>query len=252
MNKLALRTSKLRPKKGFANLAHIGLNALLPVLLYVLVRVDFAWLAAALIILSKWRMFAVRPRYWLANIRSNAVDIMVGVSVVVFMASTNMILWQVIWAVAYGLWLVFLKPGSSTFRVTLQAGVAQFVALMALFMMSGDMPLYALVVASWLICYLSARHFFSSFDEPYTQLYSHLWGYFAAALVWVLGHWLLFYNALAQPTLLLVVIGYGLASIYYLDQTDRLSPAWRRQFILMMVAIVVVVLTFSDWGDKAV
>lgn len=249
MNKLA---SRIKPKSGFANLAHIGLNALLPALLYVLVRIDFAPLAAALIILSKWRMFAVRPRYWLANIRANAVDIMVGVSVVVFMASTNIGMWQVVWATAYGLWLVFLKPGSSTLKVTLQAGVGQFVALTALFLVSGDMPLYALVIASWLVCYLCARHFFSSFDEPYTQLFSHLWGYFAAALVWVLGHWLLFYNALAQPTLLLVVIGYGLASMYYLDQTDRLSPAWRRQFILMMVAIVVIVLTFSDWGDKAI
>lgn len=249
MNKLA---SRIKPKSGFANLAHIGLNALLPGLLYVLVRIDFAPLAAALIILSKWRMFAVRPRYWLANIRANAVDIMVGVSVVVFMASTNIGMWQVVWAAAYGLWLVFLKPGSSTLQVTLQAGVGQFVALMALFLISGDMPLYVLVIASWLVCYLCARHFFSSFDEPYTQLFSHLWGYFAAALVWVLGHWLLFYNALAQPTLLLVVIGYGLASMYYLDQTDRLSPAWRRQFILMMVAIVVIVLTFSDWGDKAI
>ncbi len=249
MNKLA---SRIKPKSGFANLAHIGLNALLPALLYVLVRIDFAPLAAALIILSKWRMFAVRPRYWPANIRANAVDIMVGISVVVFMSSTNIGVWQITWAVAYGLWLVFLKPGSNPLQVSLQAGVAQLVALMALFLLSGGMPLYALVILSWLICYLCARHFFTSFDEPYTQLYSHLWAYFAAALVWVLGHWLLFYNVLAQPTLLLVVIGYGLASMYYLDQTDRLSVGWRKQFILMMVAIVTIVLTLSDWGDKAI
>jgi hypothetical protein len=252
MNKLASRTKKLRPKSGFASFAHIGLNALLPVLLYVLVRIDFAPLAAALIILSKWRMFAVRIRYWPANIRANAVDIMVGVSVVVFMSSTSIGAWQIIWAVAYGLWLIFLKPGSSTFQVSLQAVVAQLVTLMALFLVSGNMQLYALVVFSWFICYLCARHFFTSFDEPYTQLYSHVWGYFAAALVWILGHWLLFYNVLAQPTLLLLVIGYGLAAMYYLDQTDRLSALWRRQFILMMVAIVVIVLTFSDWGDKAI
>jgi hypothetical protein len=150
------------------------------------------------------------------------------------------------------LWLVFLKPGSSMLQVSLQAVVAQLVALMALFLVAGDKPLYALVLGSWFVCYLCARHFFTSFDEPYTQLYSHVWGYFAAALVWVLGHWLLFYNVLAQPTLLLVVIGYGLAAMYYLDHTDRLSALWRKQFILMMVAIVVIVLTFSDWGDKAI
>jgi hypothetical protein len=243
--------ARLRPKKGFAHIAYVALNAFLPVLVYILVRIDFAPLAAAVIVLSKWRMFAVRMRYWPANIRANAVDIMVGVSVVVFMSSTSIGMWQVVWAIAYGFWLVFLKPGASTFLISLQALVAQLVALMALFLVSGDMPLYALVLMSWLICYLCARHFFSGFDEPYTQLYSHIWGYFGAALVWVLGHWLLFYNVLAQPTLLLVVIGYGLAAIYYLDHQGRLSDMWRRQFIIMMVAIIVIVLTFSDWGDKA-
>lgn len=251
MNKLVSRTNKLRPKKGFAHIVYIGLNALLPVLVYILVRIDFAPLAAAVIILSKWRMFAVRVRYWPANIRANAVDIMVGISAVVFMSSTSIGTWQVIWAIAYGLWLVFLKPGTSTLLISIQALVAQLVALMALFLVSGDMSLGLLVVLSWLICYLCARHFFSGFDELYTQLYSHVWAYFAAALVWVLGHWLLFYNVLAQPTLLLVVIGYGLAAIYYLNETDRLTDMWRKQFVAWMVMIVIIVLTFSDWGDKA-
>jgi len=249
MNKLA---SKIKPKSGFSHVVHLGLTALLPILLYILVRMEFVQLAAALVILSKWRMFAVRPRYWPANVRANAVDIMVGISTVVFMSSTSVGLWQIVWALAYGLWLVFLKPGSSVLLVSAQAMVAQLTALMALFLIWGDAPLLGLVAASWSICYLCARHFFTSFDEPYTSLYSHMWGYFAAALVWVAGHWLLFYGVLAQPSLLLVVIGYGLAAMYYLEQSDRLSDMWRKQFVIMMVAIVVVVLTFSDWGDKAI
>lgn len=249
MNKLA---SRIKPKSGFSSLVHLGLTALLPILIYILVRIDFVQLAAALVILSKWRMFAVRPRYWPANMRANAVDIMVGLSIVVFMSSTSVGAWQIAWALLYGLWLVFLKPGSSVLFVSLQAVVAQLTALMALFLLWGDASLFLLVAASWLVCYLCARHFFTSFDEPYASLYAHSWGYFAAALSWLLGHWLLFYGVLAQPTLLLVVIGYGLAAMYYLDQTDRLSVMWRKQFIIMMVAIVVVVLTFSDWGDKAI
>ncbi len=224
---------------------------LLPVLLYIMVRIDFVQLAVFLVVLSKWRMFAVRMRYWPANIRANSVDIMVGVSTVIFMSSATSNFWQIIWAVLYGLWLILLKPGSSSLLVSLQAGVAQVAALMALFLAWGDAPAYALVASAWLICYLCARHFFASFDEPYAPLYSHAWGYFAAALVWILSHWLLFYGVLAQPTLLLVVIGYGLATLYYLDQDGRLSPGWRRQFVIMMVAIVAVVLTFSDWGDRA-
>jgi hypothetical protein len=197
-------------------------------------------------------MLAVRPRYWPANVRANAVDIMVGISAVIFMAHSNAASWQLLWAAAYGLWLLLLKPGSSVLKVSLQAMVAQLVALMALFLHWGSAPLIILVLASWLINYLVARHFFTSFDEPHAPLYANTWGYFAAALTWLLGHWLLFYGAMAQPTLLITVIGYGLATLYYLDETDRLSILLRRQFIFIMITIVIVVLVFSDWGDKTI
>lgn len=81
---------------------------------------------------------------------------------------------------------------------------------------------------------------------------SYIWGYFGAALAWLLSHWLLYYHGLAQPTLLLSALGYGLAVLYYLDHKDRLSRGARRQFIFIMLAIVVVVVAFSDWGDKVV
>ncbi|MEK7603101.1 MAG: hypothetical protein AAB459_02575, partial [Patescibacteria group bacterium] len=98
-----------------------------------------------------------------------------------------------------------------------------------------------------------ARHFLTSFDEEHASLFAHTWGYFAAALTWVLSHWLLFYGGfLAQPALLLSVIGFSLAALYYLDETDRLSSGLRRQFVFVMVAIVMVVMVFSDWGDKVV
>lgn len=256
MNKPALPTSKTRPKKlrpksGFSHFLHLLLTLILPVLLYVLVSIGFAQFAAALVLLSKWRMFAVRPRYWLAHFQSNAVDIIVGLSTVVFMSATSATMWQITWGICYGLWLIFLKPGSSIFKISLQAMAAQLTGLMALFLVSGETSIMTLMLFSWLICYLSARHFFTSFEEQYAPLYSYAWAYFAAALVWVLGHWLLFYGALAQPTLLLVVIGYSLATLYYLDHHDRLSRLWRRQFVVMMFAIIAVVLTFSDWGDKA-
>jgi len=105
---------------------------------------------------------------------------------------------------------------------------------------------------SGLICYLAAHHFFDSFDEPYAKLLSYAWGYFGAALVWVLGHWLLFYGVVAQPVLIIGALGFGLATLYYLDHHDRLSQTLQRQFIFIMVAIVLIVLIFSDWGDKIV
>lgn len=242
--------TRLKPASGFSHFVHLGLIMLLPTLVFVLVRINFVQLAMALVVLSKWRMFAVRPRYWPANIRANAVDIMVGVSLVIFMAHTDVFNWHLLWAFLYGVWLIFIKPGASTLMVSLQAYTGQILALMALFLAWKNASLASLVFAVWVICYLSARHFFTGFDEPHSSLYAHAWGYFAGALMWVLAHWLLFYGLLAQPTLLLGVISLTCGGLYYLEETDKLSLLIRRQFILITVAIIVVILVFSGWGDK--
>lgn len=243
-------TTKLKPRSGFAHVFHLLLTFLLPALLFILVRIDFAGLGLALILLSKWRMFSIRFRHWPAFFRANAVDIIVGLSTLIFMVNSHTAAWQLAWAAAYGFWLFFVKPGSNILMVSLQSVVGQAYGLMALFTGWQDAPLYGLVVASWFICYFAARHFFTSFDEPLSRLFSYFWGYFAAALVWLLGHWLLFYGVVAQPTLLLMVLGFSFAGLYYLEESDRLTALLRRQFVFIMIAIVMVVLVFSDWGDR--
>ncbi len=243
---------KLRPTSGLAHVAHILLKVILPLLVFVLVRIHFYQLALALILLSKWRMLAVKPRHWLANIRANAVDLTVGLSSLIFMVHSSTQAGQLGWAAVYGVWLILIKPRSSGLMVSVQAMMAQVMGLFALFLHFGDSPAWVLVIFAWGVCYGAARHFFASFDEPLSRHLSDLWGYFAVALVWLLSHWLLFYGAIAQPTLLLSVLGFGLGGLYYLDKTDRLSVLLRRQFVFVMIAIIVIVLVFSHWGDKAI
>jgi hypothetical protein len=231
------------------------LVTLLPILIFVALRISYlgVQLALALILLSKWRMFAVRPRFWPAIIRANAVDIMVGVSIVVFMQQASDHVWiQLLWVVLYAVWLLVLKPGASLLQVSLQAFVGQLAGLMALYLIWADGPLIGLVAATAVICYVSARHFFDSFDEPYSRMLSYLWAYFAAALVWVLGHWLLYYGVIAQPTVVLTVVGYGLAVLYYFDHLDKLTPLLKRQMLTIMFVVLLVLIIFSDWGDKVV
>lgn len=244
--------AKIKPISGFAHVFHIGLSILLPLLVFILVRIDLVELAATIILLGKWRMFAVKPRHWPANVRANSVDIIVGLSVLVFMSNTDSQTVQLVWALLYSGWLVFLKPGTGGLAVAAQALTGMVAGLSALFLNWGGSSLYLLVIGSWAVCYAAARHFLTSFDEPLTSFLSHVWAYFAASLVWVLGHWLLFYGVISQPTLLLSLVGFGLASLYYLEKTDRLSVLMRRQIIFILLAVVVVVLAFSDWGDKAV
>jgi len=247
-------SDKIKPNQGYSYLLHLGLVALLPIIVFIFVRLNngFIQVALVLILLSKWRMLAVRPRYWLANIEANAVDIIVGVSTLVFMVHSSSILLQLLWAALYAAWLIALKPSANVLGMTSQAVVGQLYGLMALFLEWPTAPLYGLVVGTGLICYISGRHFFDSFDEPYTKLLAYVWAYFAAALTWVLGHWLLFYGVIAQPTLFLTVISFGFAALYYLDHYDRLTTLLRWQFLSIMAAIIVIVLIFSNWGSKVV
>jgi hypothetical protein len=248
--------NKLKPASGVSYFLHLGLLILLPVVIFVLVRLGdtFVRLAFAVVLLSKWRMLAVRPRFWPTMIRANSIDIIVGLSIVLFMTRADSQWWQLAWAALYGVWLVVIKPASGTLMSSIQAMIGQLLGLTAIYMAWSGSPLYVLVIATGLVCYLAAHHFFDSFDEPYGKLLSYLWGYFGAAIAWLLGHWLLFYahGAVAQPTLLLSVLGYGLAVLYYFDHEERLNATLKRQFLFIMIAIVLVILTFSDWGDKVV
>lgn len=243
---------RIKPASGFSHFLHLLLLVVLPVVVFILVRLNFVQLALSIIVLSKWRMFAVRPRFWAANVRANAVDLMVGLSIVLFMTHTSSVIVQLLWGALYAVWLLVIKPASDMFMVTTQAFIGQLAALMALYLVWADGPIYGLTLLTGVICFMAARHFLDAFDEPYAKMLAYIWGYFGAALAWLLSHWLLFYGFISQPTLLLSTLGYGLAFMYYLDHKDRLGTGARRQLIFVMVAVVVVILAFSDWGDKVV
>lgn len=248
---IKLLVERLRPGRGFAHIFHLSLVAILPVIMFILVRIHFEEIALAVLLLSKWRMFAVRPHHWAAHVRTNAVDIIVGAGVLACMSYADAASTQLLWVALYEIWLLIIKPGSSVLMVSSQAVIAQFLGLAALFLAFPEERLALYVIAFWLVTYFSARHFFGSFDEPQARLLSSIWAFFSASLMWVLGHWLLFIGPIAQPAILVTVLGYGLAGLYYLDETDRLSTLVRRQIIVVMFAIVLVMILFSDWGDMA-
>jgi hypothetical protein len=244
--------TKVKPVNGFGYFLHLGLIVLLPLALYVLVGLQLVIPALVIILLSKWRIIAVKPRFWPALLRANAIDIIVGLSVLAFMVHSGSLYTRALFAIAYGIWLLVIKPKTTTLWVSTQAAIGQFAGLTALFMVEGGASLFLLVLGAGMIGYFTARHFFDSYDEPYSRLLSYTWGYFSASLLWILGHWLLFYGFLAQPTLILSALGYGLAALYYFDHENKLSPLLRRQFIFIMAAILIVVLAFSDWDGKIV
>lgn len=239
--------NRYKPATGVAPLIHVLFRVALPLTAFVLSSLRIViWLPLLVVLLSKWRIFAVRPRFWSANLRANAVDIIVGVSTVFYMEHTASLSLRFGWAMLYAIWLLFIKPKSTILGVSVQAGIGQLYGLMALFIAWSDGPLLGLVMVAGLICYLSARHFFDSYNEPYAKLLSYLWGYFAASAMWVLGHMLVVYpkqdGIVAQPTLLLSIIGYTLGAVYYLEHFDKLSLTVKRELLYLCAGAVVILL----------
>lgn len=231
---------KIQPSRGFGYVAYLLLNILLPVLVLLLVKAELGTVALVVVLLSKWRMFAVQPRFWIANLRSNAVDIIFGLSVLAFMMGTLSDWTRIAYAVAWGAWLIFLKPRNSPLMVSLQALIGQTAALLAIFTTWSRSPLVVLVLAVGFACFFAAHHFFYSFDEPYLRLLAYVWAYFGAALTWVLGHWLIYHSFVSQPTLILTAVSLGLGTLYYLDHFDRLSKIVRREVMFIMSAVMVI------------
>jgi hypothetical protein len=247
-----LRRSTKPARSRYAGFVHIAFVSAVPVLTYILVRLDFAWIAIALIILGKWRMFAVKARHWPANFRANAVDIFVSISFVLLMVLTSAQATQAIWAGLYAVWLLAIKPQSSTLWVGLQAMIGQALSLTALYLFWPESSTFVLVLLTWTVTYLSARHFLTAFDESMSRATAQAWAFFSAAIAWLSSHWLIFYGPIAQPALLLSVLGYGLAAMYYLEHKDKLSVTVRRQFVGVMAVVILFLIVLSDWSDKTV
>jgi hypothetical protein len=100
-----MRNKSISKRLTKGAVVHQLLILLLPLGLLALRKAEFIPLGLGLVLLAKWRTFAVKPRYWWANLRANSVDMMTGFAVVVFMHQTNSFGWWVLWAVAYTAWL---------------------------------------------------------------------------------------------------------------------------------------------------
>lgn len=238
----------INPTSRIAAVLHTLYLVLLPLVVVGLVFGGFVSIALLVIILSKWRMFAVKPRYWLANVRSNMVDIIVGFSIVSFMAGSKQLTTILIWGAVYSFWLIFIKPRSSMFMVGSQAFISQGLGVVALFANNSQLHQVFLVAITWVICFSAARHFLILFEDDANRSLSHVWGLFGAEMALVLGHWHIVYaHAIPQIALVLSFIGYALGVGYAIHKTRGLRANTRRQLIVFCIIVLVLILLQPDW-----
>lgn len=204
--------------------AYILLNILLAFAILGVVRAVKSPLPAfGLVLLSKWRVLAVRPRYWTAHILSNMVDIIVSVSAVVLLyAAGTAFAAQLTITILYILWLLFLKPRSKRSYVVAQAGVGLFVGIATLMMVSPDWPASLVVLFAWVIGVSVARHVLLAYEEQaYLSLFSLLWGFIVAEITWLGYHWTIAYDLVGaggikvpQIAIVLILLGFLVERVY--------------------------------------
>jgi hypothetical protein len=235
----------VKRRRSFLNeIIYNSLNIGLAVVLLLIVKLTGSLpLAFALVFLSKWRIFAVRPQFWLANIQANLVDVITSISYVILLYVANssninsavQIVWtQIILMMFYICWLMFLKPKSKRKYIAAQAGVALFLGVTAIYSMSYDWVATPVVLFVWLIGYSTARHVLSSYDEEdHLTLLSSAWGFILAEIGWLAYHWTIAYRLsfiagiqLPQVSIIILCVSflaYKAYDSYYHYQKIRLN-----------------------------
>lgn len=195
-----IRTTK--KKDVFTSLLHILFNLLMAggSLLLLLLFPDSPWAAIGLVIVSKFRVFAVKPRFWAPNILSNLTDFIFCCGIVILTWSagmnggSNALIYQLILTVIYASWLIFLKPLTKPGPVLVQAGLSQFVGLVALFSVADYLPVPIVTLMCFGIGFAVARHILMLHKERQYTLLALVWGFILAQLGFLGYHWSLTYN----------------------------------------------------------
>ena len=86
-----------------------------------------------------------------------------------------------------------IKPRSKHTYVVMQAGTALFLGLTTVSMMMYEWNPACFVAASWIIGCIAMRHVMNTYDEPYSNLYSFVFGVVTAELAWISYHWMAAY-----------------------------------------------------------
>jgi hypothetical protein len=177
-------------------------------------------IAFVLVLLSKWRMLFVRPRFWWVNMLSNLPDIIFGIGIITLMYIVPNLAVQISLAVIYAVWLIFIKHGSSRAMIITQAASTQFIGLWALFAVAHYLALPVVLLGCFVVGFATARHILLNYDDEDSRtLISMIWGVLVAEVGFVAFHWTLAYSffdilLIPQVSILVTTLSMVLVSCY--------------------------------------
>ncbi|MBR2586758.1 hypothetical protein IKE71_00055 [Candidatus Saccharibacteria bacterium] len=248
-----------KSRNALSTFLHVMMNILLGVGSIFATIVSGSWtIGAVLVLLSKWRMFAVRVHYLWLNIKSNLVDLIVGLSLVTlaYFSGTELLPIHYILAGLYVIWLTVVKPKTSEFWNLVQALFAIFVGSTAATIACASWNSAVLVVLEFIIGYGSARHVLAQNnnmnDEGYPAL---IFGIIFAEIALLCHSWLIVYAFMSmgviipQLAVILTLVGFIAERVFRsIEARDgELKPREVAVPVLFgLVALIVVIVGFSE------
>ena len=241
-----------------SNMVHIFLNILLGVgSVLVTVLSASPLLGLLLVLLSKWRVFAVRGRYLWLNIKSNLVDMVVGVSVVLlaYYAGASPMPGDILLAIFYCAWLLFIKPMSSEKATLAQSLIAVFLGMSAAAIMTANSDAIVLVLLAFLVGYAASRHVLvQSSDKDFT-LTTLVCGLVFSEVAWLCQSWAIIYtfgeSGIRIPQIAIILTIFAFVYNYARQAMIKYQDDFRFKHILgpMVFGVIlvgIIVLWFSN------
>lgn len=247
-----------KSRNALSSLVHMILNLLLAVVsIGATVITGNCIIGLVLIIVSKWRIFAVNHRYWWLNIRSSLVDLIVGIGFVLlaYAAGSMFLPVHFVLMAAYAIWLIFIKPRSSRTAAMIQALVAVLVGTTAATVFAAITDSIVLVISEFIIGYAASHHVLVQGDEKESSFISLVCGLFCAEIAWLSHAWLIIYTfastgiCISQLAIILTVLMFTYFQIYHniaknqgkLQLRDVALP-----IVFSLVVVAVLLIGFSQ------
>ncbi len=247
-----------KSRNAISSLMHVILNLLLAVVSIGATVVTGSYLIGlVLIIVSKWRVFAVNHRYWLLNLRSSLVDFIVGVSFVLlaYAAGTTFLPVHFVLMISYAVWLIFIKPRSSSRFAVIQALIAVLLGTTTATIFAAISDSIVLVASEFLIGFAASNHVLVQSNEENPTYISLVVGLIFAEIAWLSNSWLIIYTfgssglCLSQLAIILTVLSYAYFQIY----NESVAHDGKIKFgnvavpiIFSLVVVAVLIISFSQ------
>ena len=237
---------------------HIFLNLLLGIgAVMITVLSGSPMLGVILVLVSKWRMFAVRSRYLWLNIKSNLVDLIVGLSVVIltYFAGAAILPVDFILAGFYCLWLLLIKPISSETATMAQSLTAVFLGTSAAAIATAGMDPIVVCLVAFVIGYAAARHILVQSNDKDFTLTTLVCGLVFSEVALLTHSWMIIYTfgatGIRIPQIAIILTIFAFVYNYARQAMVKYQDDFRFKHILTpvifgAVLIGIIVIWFSN------